>query len=244
MALASLNKTAAVKAETDSLGGATLLESNIYPFTVKVAYFGESSGGAVSLNLQLETDKGELLHSTIYLTSAKAKGQKNTYTGQDGKEHYLPGFSLGTSLAELVLDKDIGTLDTEEKVIKLYNYTEKRDIDTKVAMIMDLLGKQVIGGVLKCEENKNVKDATGTYVPDPTGATREFNEVSKFFDMDGYTIAEKAASAPEPAFVHAWKEKWKGITRKRIKPVTGGSVAGAPKTASVASTTASLFPPK
>lgn len=237
MSLANLQKKSSIKDGGDSVGGAVVLASDIYPMTIDVAFFGESSGGAASLNIHMKNKDGAELRSTIYLTSGRAKGQKNVYIDRDGEEQYLPGFNLGTSLTEIVLDKPIGDVDTEEKIIKLYNVDQKAEIDTKVDMLVELLGKQLIVGVLHTKENKRVKDDAGNYVP--TSDIREANEVDKFFNTDGFTNTELAAKANDPGFIHTWKKKWKGVVRDRTVDANGDAPkAGAPKSAPA---TTSLF---
>ena len=237
MSLANLQKDASIKDGGDSVGGFSVLESNVYPMTIDVAFLGESSGGAASLTLHLKSNEGQELRTTIYLTSNRTKGQKNTYTDKQGNEQYLPGFNLGTSLTELVLNKSIGEMDTEEKIVKLYDFLAKENIDTKVEMLTELLGKQVIAGVLSNLEDKNMKDDAGNYVP--TGETRESNEIDKFFNMDGFTTAEVNVKASEPGFIHTWKTKHKGkFNDKRSKESKAGTVtAGVPTAAPTAPST-------
>jgi len=240
MALANLKKDTSVEADGDSVGGGGVLPSAVYLMTIVAAYFGESTGGAASLNLELKTKEGKTLRNTVYISSSRAKGQSITYQGKDGKPHFLPGFSLATSLTELLLGTEIADVATAEKQISLYNYLAKKEEETKVNMLVDLLDKQIAVGVIECRSNKNTKNAAGAYAPDPSGADRTYNEIDKFFNASGLTITEQLANAAKPGFLNTWKDKWDGNKRDDyVTPVANGT-AGAP-VASEPENTAQLF---
>lgn len=255
--LASLTTQDDIAAEKDTLGGGSRIrESGIYKFAVALAYLQKSKedankGGALGLFLVLKDQAGEY-KPTIYLTSGKDKGCKNYYEDKDGKKNYLPGFNLGNSLALLTTGKEISQLDTEDKVVNIYNYDAKADVPTKVACVTEIMGKEIYAAVLKRITDKNVKDASGAYVP--SGETREENEIDKFFcAIDGFdklTSAEiKAkrggAELPEKTFYAQWQEKNAGkVIDKSTKGAgTPGAPAGAAKAATPAAgkPTNSLF---
>jgi len=226
--------------ETDSVGGANVLDSGIYNFTITMAYLNKATSGALGLVVSLKTDDKKEMRQTFWMTSGTAKGGKNYYE-KDGQKHYLPGFNQASSLCLLACGKDISDLDTEEKVIPVWNSVAKAEVPTKVDALTDLIGKEIIGGVLKQLVDKNVKNDAGVYVP--SGDTREENEVDKFFRAkDSMTTAEIRAAATEATFVKTWAEKHTGnVKDKSTKGVVAG-VAGAPKAAgSGGKPTTSLF---
>lgn len=235
--LSGLNTSNDIADEKDSVGGSRLRDSGLYPMTINLAYITKSTGGAMALNLLLADDDGDV-RQQLWITN---RNGENTYVDRKGDKQYLPGFNMANSLCLLALGKEIAALDTEDKVINLYNYEAKADVPTKVAMITDLLGKEILVGLLKQTVDKNKenpnfdsskpehKENNPKYVP--SGETRDENEVDKFFRAeDRMTSSEIKAQATEAVFVETWNTKWKGITRNKAKGAKDGAgTAGAPK---------------
>lgn len=224
--LSTLSTDDSIKVASDTLGGGGPLDSGIYNMTVSVAYVTKSQGGAIGLVLHLKTDSGREHRETLWMTSGTAKGCKNFYE-KEGEKHYLPGFELANNLALLSVGQEIGTLDTETKVVNVYSFDAKAEVATKVDMITDLLGKEVIAGIIKEKVDKTQKADDGTYAP--TGETREQAVLDKLFRArDRMTAAEIRAQAEEPAFIDRWEQKWAGQTRDKAKGAAG--TAGVPRT--------------
>jgi hypothetical protein len=230
--LASLTTSNDIAEEKDSLGGGSRVrESGIYRFTVALAYLQLASSEAMGLHLVLKDEAGEFKQA-MYLTSGKEKGKLNYYKDKDGNKHYLPGFNMANSLALLTTGREISALSTEEKVVNIYNFESKSEVPTKVQCITDIMGQEVYAAVMKRVVDKSAKDAAGVY--QPTGETREENEIDKFFcakdGFDKMTSAEikaKQASGttPEVLFFDQWAEKNNG---KVIDKSTKGAGAGKP----------------
>lgn len=228
---ANLTSDASIANEKDSVGGGSkVLESGLYPCTIAMAHATTSQGGAMGLVLTLKTDDGQELRQTLWMTSGTAKGCKNYYE-KDGQKNYLPGYLLANSVCLLAAGKEIPQMDTETKVINLYSAEAKSEVPTKVEVLMDLLGKEILVGVIKQNVDKTKKnDATGLY--EPTGETREENEVDKFFRArDRMTTAEIRAQAPTAAFADTWASKWTGVTKEKAKGAAAAGTAGVPKLA-------------
>jgi hypothetical protein len=244
--LSTLTTDSSIANEKDSVGSVNrILESGIYKTTIKHAYVTKSAGGAVGMVLSLKTDGGQEMRQTSWMTSGTAKGCKNYYEDKNGDKQYLPGFTLANSLCLLTTGEELSALQTEDKVIPLYNYEAKAEVPTKVQMLMDLVGKEVIAGVIKQTVDKTKKnEATGLY--EPTGETREENEVDKFFRArDSMTTSEIRAQATEAVFINTWTERFAGKTRDRSKGAAGnaGAAKASPGLPSAAAKkpTASLF---
>jgi hypothetical protein len=238
--LATLTTDTNIEDERDYLGGSRVRESGLHPFTVALAYLEKSKGGALALNLTLKDGSGEV-RQQIWMTSGDAKGNKNYYE-KDGAKNYLPGFIQANALALLTTGKEISQLDTEDKVVNVYNFDAKGEVPTKVSMVMDLLGKEVLVGLVKQTVDKNIKDAAGNYVP--SGETRDENEIDKLFRAsDRKTTAEIRAQADTAVFADTWATKWTGQTKNKTSK--SGGTAGAPKAigglASGGKPTTSLF---
>lgn len=230
--LSTLSTDDSIKVGADTLGAGGPLESGLYDFTVVVAYVTESSGGAIGLVLHLKTDTGREHRETLWMTSGKEKGRKNYYE-RDGVKHYLPGFEMADNLALLTVGQNINALETETKVVNVWSAEAGAEVPTKVNMVTDLLGQEIIGGVIKQIVDKNVKNDAGVYVP--SGETREEAVLDKFFrKRDRMTAAEIRAKAEEPDFIERWNDKWEGQTRNRVKGAAAAGTAGVPKGAMAA----------
>jgi len=235
--LANLTTDDSIEDERDSVGGGGVLESGIYNATVTLAYLSTAASGATGLVLQFKTEDARVIRSTQWVVSGTAKGCKNYYE-RDGKKNYLPGFLIANSLAKLTTGKEISELDTDEKVINVYNPEAKAEVPTKVPMITELLGKEITIGLIKQISDKNAKGDDGQY--HPTGETREENEIDKFFNADSkLTTTEIKAGVSVPTFITTWDQKWSGVTRDRSTKTDG--TAGAPKGAVSKKPASSLF---
>jgi len=226
--LASLTTDSDIADEKDSVGSGGPLESGLYHCTVAMAYLGKAASGALSLVLTLKTEAGKEVRQTLWMTSGTAKGCKNYYE-KDGEKHYLPGFNHANSLALLTCGKEISQLETETKVVNVYSPEAKNEVPTKVEVPVDLLGKEILVGLIKQTVDKTKKNEnTGIY--EPTGDTREENELDKLFRArDRMTTAEIRGKAETAAFADTWDAKWTGKTRDKSKGASG--TAGAPKAA-------------
>lgn len=242
--LSTLTTDESIANEKDIIGGSRVLDSGVYDAKIVTAYVTKSGGGAVGMVLNLKTSAGKELRQTLWMTSGTEKGCKNFYTDKNGDKQYLPGFILANSLCLLAAGKEISSLDTEQKVIPVYNAEAKSEIPTKVDMLMDLVGKDIVAGVIRQVVDKTKKNpTTGAY--EATGETREENEIDKFFRArDRMTTAEIRAQATEASFVKTWAEKWTGKVKEKAKGTAAGAgTAGLPGKAPAAAgkPTTSLF---
>lgn len=236
--LKNLASDDSIAQEKDSVGGNGPLESGLYPVKIAMAHINKAASGALGLVLSMKTEDNREVRQTLWMTSGTAKGGKNYYE-KDGQKHYLPGFLHANSIALLATGKEISDLDTETKVINQWSADAKAEVPTKVDAVMDLIGKEVIVGLIKQTVDKTKKNDAGVY--EATGETREENELDKVFRAsDRMTTAEIRAQATEPTFINTWEAKWAGKTKNKAKGGTG--TAGAPAAAGATSKpTKSLF---
>jgi len=240
--LANLTSDATIVEDKDTLGGGSyVLESGVYDMTIELAYLAKSQEGALSLNLQLKHNN-TIVRQTLWLTGGNAKGNKNYYLNKTGEKKYLPGFSHANALSLLTVKKEINQIQDEPKVIKLYDYTAKAEVPTKVDMLTELLGQTISIGLLKQVVDKNVKTSDGTYVP--SGETREENEIDRLFRAsDGKTVNEIKDGVDPGEFRDAWAKKWTGVTKQKAKGAGKGGPApmGAVSNAAAPAPRKSLF---
>jgi hypothetical protein len=240
--LSNIKSDDSIANERDVVGGSRVLESGVYKLTVQHAYVNKASSGAIGIVVSFKTDTKQDLRQTFWITSGAEKGNKNYYTDKNGDKQYLPGYLMANSLCLLTTGQEISELDTEQKVIPLYNAEAKKEVPTTVDMLMDLVGKQVLGAVVKQIVDKTKKNDAGVYVP--TGETREENDIDKFFrERDGMTTAEIRGQAEKASFIETWKEKNAGQVRNRVKDGAAKGTAGLPTAGASASKkpTSSLF---
>ena len=232
--LATLSTDSSIAEERDSVGSGGVLDSGLYPAKVALAYITKAASEAMGLVLTLKTESGREIRQTLWMTSGKDKGGNNFYIDKNGEKHYLPGFNHANSLALLTVGKEISQLGTETKVVNVYSSEAKAEVPTKVEMIMDLLGQDILVGLLKQTVDKNQKNDAGVYVP--TGETREENEIDKLFRAkDRMTTAEIRAQVEEAAFATTWEQKWAGKVRNKAKGASANAgTPGAPKAAPAA----------
>lgn len=205
----------------DRLGGYVPLESGIHTGKIKAAYAGKSSGGATSVTLMIDMG-GKEYRETIYVTSKKGD---NFFLSKDtpAKKVPLPGFTVIDDICLIATGKPLSEQETDDKIINIYNYDEKKEIPTSVPMLVELLGKDISLGIFKNLENKNVKQGD-EYVP--TAETRETNNIEKVFHPEmKLTVAEARAGQDEPKFWDSWEERNKGNTRDKREIKDGAAGA-------------------
>ena len=227
--LANLTSDTSIAAEKDSVGGnGGPLDSGLYPVTVAMAHINKAASGALGLVLSLKTADNKEIRQTLWMNSGTAKGGANFYVDKNGEKQYLPGFVHANALALLTTGKEISAMDTETKVIKLYSPEAKAEVPTKVEVLVDLLGKEILVGLIKQTVDKTKKNDAGAY--EATGETRDENEIDKLFRAkDRMTTSEIRAQVEEASFVNTWETKFTGTVKNKAKGASG--TAGAPKAA-------------
>lgn len=198
----------------DRLGGFRVLNTDIYEGTIKLAYAVKSAGGAHGVTLVVDMG-GSDFTNTQYVTNKKGEnffhpkdkdGKPNT-----SKRNSLPGFTIIDDLCLVTTGKPLSEQDTEEKVVKLYNSEEQKELPTSVPMLVDLVGQKAYFAIFKDLVNKNEKGDDGQYRP--TAETREENSIEKVFHYPSKVTVAEARKADEtgvdaePVFFDAWKTK-------------------------------------
>lgn len=210
MNLASLKTDSSIQDDTDTLGGSQRIEvSDIYNLTIDYAYFDTSPHGSMALKLQFTSDTGKKHQQALWMTGRTDKGGNNYYTQKNGERRYLAGFSLANDIALLTVGSEIGDLETQEKMVKLWDYDAKAEVPTKVPMYAELVGKKITAGMLRATVDKNTRQDDGSYVNQ--GETEEKVELHKVFRArDRLTRTEIVAEETESVFLGKWIEKHKG----------------------------------
>jgi len=210
--------------DKDTLGRGGVLSSNIYNMIIVMAYLNQSKGGAHCVHLEVKDADGNQHRQDIYFTN---RNGENFYT-RDGQRNSLPGFNQLNSLSLLACDLPLNQLTSEEKVVNVYDFDEKKEVPVSKDVLMQWINKPIKLGILKILDDKNEKNGDGKYVP--SGEVREINEIDKSFRAsDGMTTTEIAAEATEAVFINDWLDKWKDEVKTKAKgkrdPSLGASTA-------------------
>lgn len=174
--------------ETDFIGGGGPLDTDIYMAKIKTAFIGKAANSeAKNVTLLLDVN-GREVRSQIWVSN---KNGDVTYKDKTTKEdRNLPGFNQINSLCLLVTGKSLGQMTIEDKVVKLYDFEAKKELPQSVECLTELHGESINVAIQRQTVDKTAKnDATGDY--EPTGETRDQNEIVKFFAADKLvTISE------------------------------------------------------
>lgn len=227
----------------DRLGGFSVLDTDVYVGTVKVAYAGESQGGARNVTLLVDIN-GREYRETVYVTNKKGE---NFFLNKNdtSKKVPLPGFTTIDDLCLVTTGAPLCDQAVEDKIVKVWDPEERKEVNKSVPVLIDVVGKQVALAIVKQIVDKTVKEGD-EYVP--TGETREENFIDKVFDVDTkLTVVEARNGLEAGIFQGSWIEKNKGQTRDRSTKETGvksgrpGRPAGAAPQAGASQKTRNLF---
>lgn len=206
-------------------GGYQPLSSDIYSAVIKLAYSSKSrSSEARSVTFHADINGNEY-RETIWITTGK--GVNYYVSKEDGKTRIpLPGFAIIEELCLLATKEPLSAQTTEEKVVKLYNFDEKKEMPTTVPVLTSLIGKEINLGILREIVDKVARDDAGNYVP--TGETRTQNVTSKVFHPEtNKTVNEYRHDVKDPEFYTAWIAQNQGKDRNRAKGAPTNSNKGA-----------------
>lgn len=218
--------------ERDVVAGQRLT-TDIYPMKIKMVYMDKSDKGAHSVNIVGEIN-GAPYNEAKFITNRD--GQNFFADKKTGEKRINPNFAQVTSMCELLLGKKLNQMTLEKKMVKIYNFKKRADEVVERDVMTELTGLTAHPAILKIIENKQVDDGTGKWVNDPTGATREKNEITKWFDEEKRTLPEKKAGK-DAEFYNEWLKSNKGKDRNKVQKVAGA--AGMPSGAE--DTTEDLF---
>jgi len=230
---------------TDVVGGFQQRETDIYTGLVKLAYVGKAESGASNISLIIDID-GQEHRETIYFTN---KAGENFYLDKKDpkKKHPLPGFTTINDLCLVASGKPLAQQDAQEKVVKLYDFTERKEVPKAVTVLVDLLNQPVALALGQVLQNKQVKDASGVYVP--TADTFTTVQIEKVLHpgQSNKTVLE-ISSGSDAKYADAWLAQHKGKVRDKRTIKTGDSSATVasgrptpPQATTIAPPTTSLF---
>lgn len=215
-------KSEGLEESQDRLGGGFQPRvSDAYDFKIKAFYAGAADSGAKNVSIIVEDAAGEY-RETIYVTNKKGE---NWFLNKDDKTKKvpLPGFTTIDDICLAATGFPLADQTWEEKVIKLYDFETRKEMNKAVMMAIEMVGKDVTLGLVQTKKNKGVKQDDGSYIDGPeerieVGINKVFHTESKV------TMAEAREGKTEGEFYAMWAEKNKGIVidKRTIKDGAGG----------------------
>lgn len=203
-----------IEEAVDTVGSGGALDSGIYPTKLKNAYVHIADSGAQAMNIEVEVEGGRTQRHQLWVSN---KDGEIFYTDSNGKKKYMGGFLIADALAMLATGGEAGIqdLETEEKILAIYDFDKGQDVNKKVEAFVDLFGLEFQAGIIKHVKPKKTK-VGDEYVESET-ETITVNELDKVFSEEGFTTIELMEEAEEPDFIHKWLARWEG-KEKTSKP--------------------------
>ena len=238
--------------QQDRLAGGTFtVESGIYDATVKLMYMVPSaSTNAKCLMTVFDINGVEHTERQWVLN----KNGEATYE-KNGKSFMLPGFEAMNDLCLMATGFGLGEQEFQDKVIKVWDGQERKEVEKNMPVAVNLLGKTVKVGIVKVKRNKQKKGNDNQYYD--TNEVVEENEIQKYFHAEtGYTLLEFKKSKQgvqineNERFSKQWTDANEGKVIDRFKQVDeapssgasgGSSGSGMPSNAAGGSGGGSLF---
>lgn len=220
-----LNTNPQVDDGGDVIGGAGALDSGLYNMICDMAYGEMTDSGAIMVHMSFQDAEKRQLKIRECVRSGSSKGGSQFYV-KDGKQHYLPGFLTVRNICLLACGKELGSIATEKRTIKVYDFEQKKEVPQEKDVMIELLGKPITLGVVK--EIVNKKEKVGNeYKTLPE--TKEENSVSKVFRAsDGLTVQEIKAGVTTPEFRDKWIARYKDAVIDKTENKTGKSTGALP----------------
>lgn len=224
--------TAGLEATEDRLGGGfQARDSGAYDMVVAMMYAGQSEGGAHNVTVHLKDAKGEY-RETIFITN---KQGENFFLNKDDKTKKvpLPGFTVVNDMCLVATEAPLSEQVWEEKIVKIYDFDQKKEVPKGVLACTSMLDKPVTVGLIQTLKNKGEKQTDGSY-KDIAEERTEVNISKVFHTETKYTMVEVTAGAPTADFYGKWVEKNTGVVidKRTIKNGAGGkAVKSGPPTA-------------
>lgn len=210
--------------QEDRLGGYQVLDTSAYDAEISLAYAGKSANGAQFLTVHAKLDNGQEHRETLYVTNRKGE---NFWTNDADKKVPLPGYTLANNLCIVATDLPLNEQTDEEKIVKIYDFDEGKEMPKAVPVITSLIGKRVTLGILNVLENKKAKQGDKWAA---TADEKNANYIDNVFHEETkMTVAEalkhKGWDADKADFYQKWLTKNEGKVRdkREIKDGQGGT---------------------
>jgi len=204
-------------------GGGFNVPTSIYESTIKVAYVTTAASGAQAVNLLVEAG-GLELRFVEYVTD---RNGNNFYEDKKdkSKKHPLPSFTTINDLCLLVTGEELSEQDFENRVLKVYDPAESKEVNKEVPTIAGLTGQKASLAIQRVISFKQKKGDDGKYYD--TTETRTENNIVKVMHIDdGRTVNEYRHEIATPEFRDAWLAAHDGKDSDRTKGKAAAEAQG------------------
>ncbi|WAI96141.1 SSB protein [Vibrio phage vB_VhaP_PG11] len=227
----ALGEGVKVEEDKDVLGGGNaVLPSGVYPLVCDYVYLEQTAKGALMAYGSFTPEGGRSIRFSECIMSKKSGKLKPTYTcKKEGIEKPLPGYSKVLHLFKAcgIEIADLSGAEVEKKILKLYSHEHKKELNQEKQVLVQLTGAALQGGVRRILETKmNKNETTGEYDINSGEDKKPYNEIFKWFNVDGQTIEEAAEGKPAK-FKEDWVEMYgnKDLDRRKKSDVATGTPA-------------------
>lgn len=199
--------SAGLEKTEDRLGGFQVFDTDAYDAVIKMAYADQAESGAQNINFIFQMPGGKTYSETVYWTNKKGE---NWFPNKDdpSKKVPLPGFTLVDDICMCTTEKGLEHQDTEERMVKIYDYNEKKEVNKSRHVLVDLLNQPVTLTIQNVLKNKQVKGDDNTYVS--TAEERNENNIVKAFHTETRLSMVEAREGQDATFLDKWVEANKG----------------------------------
>ena len=206
-------------------------DTGAYTVAVSMFRFGESDGGAQFFEITLETKDGAKISEKEYFSS---KAGKTTYAVKDratgaltGDHKDLPGMAKLKSISRSLTGDPVDWMkNSETKIIPIYNFDKKADIDTECTVFVGALGQEAEILVQRTLYDKDEPNAAGKYVPVAKVVAR--SEIVAWLDPVTHKTYSESASGSEAKSYEQFQANLASNPVKDKRKLSKGVDANAP----------------
>lgn len=226
----NLNIPQNVVKDADTLGAPSVYNSDIYLAKVLTAYGTQSRNNAKGLVIKLalfnKDNSNEFIGEHTETFWVTKRDGSSTYIDKNGKERFMPGYTLADDFTKATAGKSLVEAVSEERTIPLYDFAVGKEVMTTVQMLTEALDAKFGVGLVKVCSNKKTKQGD-VFVPTPDKVFS--NQINKIFiltkDDKFLTINEKENNVEFGGFAEVWEKRWYNEVKDEYKTVSGISTS-------------------
>jgi len=205
-----VDETAEVEEQKVSKVSSWIKDSGAYTVEITMMRFKESKGGATGFVMEMETEDGARITKEEWFTNKEGGTQyvvKDKKTGMpqlddSGKQVMkdLPGMSALKSISKAVTGNPMAFMTTVKKVVPIYDYESKGNVDTEVDVASEFIGKTIEILVEHTLSDKTeLNKSTNKY--EPVAKVQQSREIVAFVDpVTHKTFSEAEAGKDADAY--------------------------------------------
>lgn len=226
----NVDETAEVVEQTVSKKSTWIKESGAFIVVITMFRFKQSDNGANGYVMEMETEDGAKIVQEDWFSS---RAGDTTYAVTDrktkmptGERADLPGMAKLKGISRAITGDALAFMKTEPKIVPIYNYDKKDDIDTKVEVATEFIGRPIMVLTERTLEDKTKKNpASGDY--EPVAEVKAFNEILAWVDPTNHKTFSENAASKEAATYDKFMERIEASPINDKRKLSAGVVEGA-----------------